>query len=99
MSGPSATTATSSDIFAVQDEISEAIVTALKLTLLPEEKKAIEQRGTNNVEAYDKYLRARALLYQSGPTELRARHREFFAKLWRSTRISRKPGTGSTMRT
>ena len=35
------------DIFALQDEISEAIVKALKLKLLPEEKKAIEQRGTD----------------------------------------------------
>ncbi|MEO8673948.1 MAG: adenylate/guanylate cyclase domain-containing protein [Casimicrobiaceae bacterium] len=47
------------DIFALQDEISEAIVTALKLKLLPEEKKAIEQRGTTNPEAYKLYLMAR----------------------------------------
>ena len=47
------------DIFALQDEISEAIVKALKLKLLPEEKKAIEQRGTDNVEAYNLYLRGR----------------------------------------
>jgi len=48
-----------SDIFALQDEISAAIVKALKLKLLPEEKKAIEQRGTDNVEAYNLYLMAR----------------------------------------
>jgi adenylate cyclase len=47
------------DIFALQDEISEAIVTALKLKLLPEEKKAIEQRGTSSAEAYKLYLMAR----------------------------------------
>jgi adenylate cyclase len=47
------------DIFALQDEISEAIVKALKLKLLPEEKKAIEQRGTENVDAYNLYLMAR----------------------------------------
>ncbi|HET9459288.1 MAG TPA: TIR domain-containing protein [Sphingomicrobium sp.] len=47
------------DIFAIQDEISKAIVEALKVTLLPEEKKAIEQRGTGNVEAYNLYLMAR----------------------------------------
>ncbi len=47
------------DIFAIQDEISKAIVGALKLTLLPQEKKAIEQRGTSNVEAYNLYLLAR----------------------------------------
>jgi adenylate cyclase len=47
------------DIFALQAEISEAIVKALKLKLVPEEKKAIEQRGTDNVEAYNLYLMAR----------------------------------------
>ena len=47
------------DIFALQDEISEAIVQALKLQLLPEEKKAIERRGTDSAEAYDLYLMAR----------------------------------------
>ncbi len=47
------------DIFALQDEISEAIVGALKLKLLPEEKEAIEQRGTTNPEAYNLYLMAR----------------------------------------
>jgi adenylate cyclase len=47
------------DIFAIQDEISKAIVEALKVKLLPAEKKAIENRGTSNVEAYDLYLMAR----------------------------------------
>jgi adenylate cyclase len=47
------------DIFALQDEISQAIVAALKLKLLPEEKKAIEQRGTTDAEAYKLYLMAR----------------------------------------
>jgi adenylate cyclase len=47
------------DIFALQDEISKAIVTALKLTLLPEEKQALQQRGTSNPEAYKLYLMAR----------------------------------------
>ncbi len=47
------------DIFALQDEIAEAIVSALKLQLLPAEKKAIEQRSTTNPEAYKLYLMAR----------------------------------------
>ncbi len=47
------------DIFAIQDEITKDIVAALKLKLLPQEKKAIEQRGTTNVEAYKLYLLAR----------------------------------------
>ena len=47
------------DIFAIQDEISEAIVEALKVKLLPAEKKAIEKRGTANTDAYNLYLMAR----------------------------------------
>ena len=47
------------DIFAIQDEISKAIVDALKVKLLPKEKKAMETRGTNNVDAYNLYLMAR----------------------------------------
>ena len=47
------------DIFEIQDEISKAIVEALKVKLLPAERRAIESRGTSNVEAYDLYLMAR----------------------------------------
>ena len=47
------------DIFAIQDEISKAIVGALQLKLLPKEKKAIEHRGTSSPDAYNLYLMAR----------------------------------------
>jgi adenylate cyclase len=47
------------DIFEIQDEISKAIVDALKVRLLPEEETAIEKRGTDNAEAYNLYLMAR----------------------------------------
>ncbi len=47
------------DIFAIQEEISRAIVEALKVRLLPQEKIAIEERGTSSPEAYDLYLMAR----------------------------------------
>ena len=47
------------DIFEIQDEISKAIVDALKVKLLPKEKSAIEARGTDSVEAYNLYLMAR----------------------------------------
>ena len=66
------------DIFALQDEISEAIVKALKLKLLPEEKKAIEQRGTDNVEAYNLYLMARQYSLMAN-----ARHRDIIVRLCR----------------
>jgi adenylate cyclase len=60
------------DIFALQDEISQAIVKALKLKLLPTEKQAIENRGTSNVAAYDIYLRGRQLIRREKETESRA---------------------------
>jgi len=47
------------DIFEIQDEISKAIVDALRVKLLPTEKSAIEHRGTSNVDAYNLYLMAR----------------------------------------
>jgi adenylate cyclase len=55
------------DIFAVQDEISQAIVAALKLKLLPGEKKAIGKRGTTSAEAYDLYLMARQYFVTGNP--------------------------------
>ena len=47
------------DIFAIQDDISKAIVAALKVKLLPTEKAAIEQCSTKNSEAYELFLMAR----------------------------------------
>jgi adenylate cyclase len=47
------------DIFALQSELSAAIVAALKLRLLPEEKAALEQRSTTDPEAYKLFLMAR----------------------------------------
>jgi adenylate cyclase len=47
------------EIFALQDEISKAIVSVLKVKLLPEEETAIETRGTQDLRAYTPYLMAR----------------------------------------
>ncbi len=47
------------DIFAVQDEVTQAIVTALKVTLTPSEQDGIARRGTNSIEAYDAFIRGR----------------------------------------
>jgi eukaryotic-like serine/threonine-protein kinase len=48
------------DVFAMQVELAEKIVVQLKVNLSPREKVAIAERTTNNVEAYDLYLRAKA---------------------------------------
>jgi adenylate cyclase len=47
------------DIFAIQDEITRAIVEQLKVRLLPQEREAVEQIPTENIEAYTYCLRGR----------------------------------------
>jgi serine/threonine protein kinase/Tfp pilus assembly protein PilF len=47
------------DTFALQDEISLAIVDNLKIKLLGEEKTKLVKRYTENIEAYDLYLKGR----------------------------------------
>ena len=52
------------DIFAIQDDISQAIVKALRVILTEGEKKQIEKSRTENVQAYDYYLRGRQYVNQ-----------------------------------
>jgi serine/threonine protein kinase/Flp pilus assembly protein TadD len=58
------------DVFAIQDEISSAIVKALRVLLSDEEKKAIEKTRAVNVQAYDFYLRGRQFFNQLGRKNL-----------------------------
>ena len=51
------------DIFKIQDEISLAVVDALKVNLLGEERQRITKRATTNVEAHNLYLRGRQFLH------------------------------------
>jgi serine/threonine protein kinase/Flp pilus assembly protein TadD len=52
----------SADIFAIQSEIAQTVASKLSAKLSPEERKDIDQKPTNNLEAYDLYLRAKQLL-------------------------------------
>ena len=65
------------DIFAVQDEITKTIVEQLKVKLLPEEKKAIEQAPTENVEAYTNYLKGRQFFVTGTKSSLTLGRRMF----------------------
>ena len=47
------------DIFQIQDEISQAIVDALKITLVKTPEKGLVKRHTDNIEAYNLALRGR----------------------------------------
>jgi TolB-like protein len=60
------------DIFIVQDEIAQAIVGALKVTLSGEEQQSIASHSTINVEAYNKYLLGRYLWNQRDIESLQA---------------------------
>jgi tetratricopeptide (TPR) repeat protein len=50
------------DIFAIQSEVAQTIASKLTATLSPEEKKRIEAKPTENLAAYDLYLRADELI-------------------------------------
>jgi adenylate cyclase len=65
------------DIFAIQDDISQAIVKALKVILSEDEKKAIEKTRAVNIEAYDYYLRGRQLIHQLNRKSLEAARKMF----------------------
>jgi TolB-like protein len=41
------------DIFAIQSEIAQTVASRLSAQLSPEERKDIEEKPTNNLEAYD----------------------------------------------
>jgi adenylate cyclase len=67
------------DIFAIQDEITHAIVEQLKVKLLPQEKKSIVQTPTDNIEAYTYYLKGRELFHRGSKSCYKAA-REMFVK-------------------
>jgi non-specific serine/threonine protein kinase len=48
------------DIFEVQDEIARKIAEALRITLTPQEREAIAAKPTDNLQAYDLYLRGKS---------------------------------------
>ncbi len=58
------------DIFALQDEITLAIVEALKLKLLGSERTKLLKKATENPAAYEQYLRGRALWNKRTPSDL-----------------------------
>ena len=54
------------DVFAIQDEIARSIAERLKLTLAGDRTEQLVRAGTKNLEAYQLYLKGRALLYRRG---------------------------------
>ncbi|HEY3176738.1 MAG TPA: protein kinase [Candidatus Polarisedimenticolia bacterium] len=48
------------DVFEVQDEIARKIAEALRITLSPQEQEAIASKPTDNLQAYDLFLRGKS---------------------------------------
>jgi serine/threonine-protein kinase len=57
------------DVFAVQDEISHALAETLRVRLLPAEAAEVSERGTEDVEAYNDYLKGRYFFNRREPPE------------------------------
>jgi adenylate cyclase len=51
------------DVFAIQDDIARSIVDALKVTLSPKERRALQNVATADARAYDFYLKGRKYFY------------------------------------
>lgn len=61
-------------IFTLQDEIAEGIAKVLKVKSTTEEQRRVEHRGTENLEAYESFLRGRALYWKfTAETSLQSR--------------------------
>jgi adenylate cyclase len=65
------------DVFAIQDEIAENIVRALRVVLGEDEKRALEKTPTENVQAYEYYLRGRQVANQLRRSALQYARRMF----------------------
>jgi serine/threonine protein kinase len=80
-----------SDIFVIQSDVAQTIASKLAATLSPAEKITIENKPTDNLEAYDLYLRAKELSFNAiiagSVTVSRERLLEAVALLKRATHL------------
>jgi TolB-like protein len=53
---------TAADLFAIQSELAQSIVTQLKGKLSPQQKAEIEQRPTQDLDAFELYLQAKTIV-------------------------------------
>jgi adenylate cyclase len=67
------------DIFAVQEEIAQRITAALALQLTQQEAEHMAQKGTNNPEAWEHFMRGTEL-YRHYTKEANGQAREFFER-------------------
>jgi non-specific serine/threonine protein kinase len=65
------------DIFDIQTEVSQKIAAALKISLTESEKQSLARRPTEDLRAYDFYLRGKELMYRRGKRNNEAAIRMF----------------------
>src|SRR5271165_4156928 len=66
------------DVFSVQEETALKIAEALKLQLTPQEQQAVQRRYTQNVEAYDAFLRGKSMVAEfDRPDKLEMARKDF----------------------
>jgi TolB-like protein/Tfp pilus assembly protein PilF len=79
------------DVFTIQSEIAQKIADQLQGKLSPKEKSAISERPTADLAAYDLYLRAKELIYDSEFNPSRRREALFKAVQLLDQAIARDP--------
>jgi serine/threonine-protein kinase len=79
------------DVFAIQTEIAQQIATQLQAKLSPAEKSALEERPTNDLIAYDFYLRAKALYLTAANNTSKARENFLEAASLLDQAVARSP--------
>jgi len=80
-----------SDVFAIQSKIAQTIADQLQAKLSPQEKSTINERPTADIAAYDFYLRAKGLLYDSDVSPSRQREDLFQAVQLLDQALARDP--------
>src|SRR6185369_9522534 len=86
------------DIFAVQDDVTQQIVGALAVNLTEGDKQRMTPEKTENVEAYDCFLRGRELWHRlTKGTNIEAR--DILQRAIQLTRTSLRPTPSSPLRT
>ena len=68
---------TADNLFAIQSEISQEIARALEATLSPEDQQRLNERPTENLAAYNAYLRGRQLMARRNSKDVDQAAREF----------------------
>jgi tetratricopeptide (TPR) repeat protein len=74
------------DVFELQDEIARKIAEALRVTLSPQEQEALAAKPTEDLEAYDLYLRGKSFVRRLSGQDLEAALQMF------ESAVARDPG-------